>query len=85
MRTLERPLRGNCASAPIDEGAHSIGIVGVPGDQHVEIVHQTEQPRSNILDGRQPQRLQLDDLLAPFPADWERQRRALVDDAGAEQ
>lgn len=44
MRTLERPLLGNCASAPIDEGAHSIGIVGVPGDQHVEIVRQTDLP-----------------------------------------
>ena len=48
MRTLERPLRGNCASAPIDEGAHAIGIVGVPGDQHVDIVRHTDRPRSNI-------------------------------------
>ncbi|WP_156029573.1 hypothetical protein [Ancylobacter sp. FA202] len=32
MRTLERSLRGNGASAPIDEGAHAIGVVGVPGD-----------------------------------------------------
>lgn len=44
MRTLERPLRGNCASAPIDEGAYATGIVGVPGDQHIEIVRQTDQP-----------------------------------------
>ncbi|NJO55584.1 MAG: hypothetical protein HC834_03620, partial [Rhodospirillales bacterium] len=27
-----------------------------------------------ILDGRQPAGLQLDDLLAPFPVEWERQR-----------
>ena len=44
MRTLERPLRGNCASAPIDEGAHAIGVVGAPGYQHVDIVRQTDQP-----------------------------------------
>lgn len=44
MRMLERSLWGNCASASIDEGAHAIGIVGVPGYQHVEIVRQTDQP-----------------------------------------
>lgn len=38
-----------------------------------------------ILDGRQPVGLQLDDLLAPFPVEWERQREALVDGIGAEQ
>ncbi|NJO56771.1 MAG: hypothetical protein HC834_11115, partial [Rhodospirillales bacterium] len=27
-----------------------------------------------ILDGRQPPELQLEDLLAPFPVEWERQR-----------
>jgi hypothetical protein len=27
-----------------------------------------------ILDGRQPVRMQLDDLLAPFPVEWDRQR-----------
>lgn len=43
MRTLERPLRRNGASAPVDEGAHAIGIVCVPGNQHVEIVCQTDQ------------------------------------------
>jgi len=31
-----------------------------------------------ILDGRQPVRMQLDDLLAPFPVEWARQREALV-------
>ena len=38
-----------------------------------------------ILDGRQSPGLQLDDLLAPFPVEWERQREALVDSAGAGQ
>lgn len=38
-----------------------------------------------ILDGRQPAGLQLDDLLAPFPVEWARQREALVDGIGAEQ
>jgi hypothetical protein len=31
-----------------------------------------------ILDGRQPAGLQLDDLLAGFPLDWERQRNGLL-------
>lgn len=31
-----------------------------------------------ILDGRQPPGLQLDDLLAPFPVEWERQRAEFV-------
>lgn len=48
MRTPKRPLRSNGASAPIDEGARAIGVVGVPGDQHVEIVRQMISPRSNI-------------------------------------
>lgn len=47
MRTLERSLRGDGSSAPIDEGAHASGIVSVPGDQHVEMVRQIDQPRSN--------------------------------------
>ncbi len=38
-----------------------------------------------ILDGRQPAVLQLDDLLAPFPVEWARQKDAFVDSAGAEQ
>lgn len=38
-----------------------------------------------ILDGRQPVGLQLDDLLAPFPVEWARQREAFVDGIGAEQ
>lgn len=38
-----------------------------------------------ILDGRQPVGLQLDNLLAPFPVEWERQREALVDGIEAEQ
>ena len=38
-----------------------------------------------ILDGRQSAGLQLDDLLVPFPVEWERQRGALVDNAGAGQ
>jgi hypothetical protein len=38
-----------------------------------------------ILDGRQPPGLQLDDLLAPFPVEWARQREALVDGIGAER
>ncbi len=29
-----------------------------------------------ILDGRQPAAMQLDDLLAPFPVEWEKQRSA---------
>jgi len=31
------PFGGNGASDPVDEGAHAIGIVGVPGYQHVEV------------------------------------------------
>lgn len=38
-----------------------------------------------ILDGRQPPGLQLDDLLAPFPVEWVRQREAHVDNAEAGQ
>ena len=30
-----------------------------------------------ILDGRQPAELQLDDLLAGFPPDWDRQRTVI--------
>ena len=33
-----------------------------------------------ILDGRQPARMQLDQLLAPFPVEWERQRVEFVSD-----
>jgi hypothetical protein len=32
-----------------------------------------------ILDGRQPTDLQLADLLRPFPVEWARQRRELID------
>ena len=32
-----------------------------------------------ILDGRQPVGLQLDNLLAPFPVEWERQRDTLLE------
>lgn len=38
-----------------------------------------------ILDGRQPPGLQLDHLLTPFPVEWDRQRGALLDSAGAGQ
>lgn len=38
-----------------------------------------------ILDGRQLPGLQLDDLLAPSPVEWARQREALLDSAGAGQ
>jgi hypothetical protein len=36
-----------------------------------------------ILDGRQPAGLQLDDLLAPIPVEWDRQREAFMDSLGA--
>ncbi len=48
MRTLECPLRRNGASAPVGKGAHAIGIVGVPGDQHIEIVRQADQPAVDL-------------------------------------
>ncbi len=35
-----------------------------------------------ILDGRQPPRLQLDDLLAPFPVEWEAQKLAFLHPQG---
>lgn len=38
MRTLERPLRDDDASAPVDASTHTIRIVGVPLHQHVELV-----------------------------------------------
>jgi hypothetical protein len=36
-----------------------------------------------ILDGRQPPGLQMDDLLAPIPVEWYRQREAFMDSLGA--
>ncbi|MDF2810361.1 MAG: hypothetical protein K0S56_1392 [Microvirga sp.] len=42
MWALERPSRGDSTSALVDERTHPIGIVGVPGDQHVKIVRQTD-------------------------------------------
>ncbi|MCW1842183.1 hypothetical protein [Prosthecomicrobium hirschii] len=38
-----------------------------------------------VLDGRQPAGLQLDDLLAPFPVEWEAQKLAFWHPQGARQ
>ncbi|WP_421698239.1 hypothetical protein [Ancylobacter sp.] len=33
MRTLERPFRGNCAPAPVDEGTHATSNLAHPAAQ----------------------------------------------------
>jgi hypothetical protein len=43
MRTLKHPLRRNRASASVDEGSHSIGIIRLPGDQDLQIIRQADQ------------------------------------------
>ena len=43
MRTLERPLRCDGASAPVDEHLHDMGIIRVPGDQDIQIIRHNDQ------------------------------------------
>ncbi len=64
--------------ATIEELATSKGIAKTYVSQVLRLTLLAPEIVEAILDGRQPQRLQLDNLLQGFPLEWDRQQRGMA-------
>ena len=68
----------NGLHATLEDLARAKGVASSYGSRVLRLTVLAPEIVAPILDGRQPEELQLDDLLEGFPLEWERQASSLA-------